>query len=150
LTVRNAAGDVLYQWHRSGTPPGDALQLQSIEPIRAMVESIPGAATPKTFGELRVVVTQAVPPTSGAGLMERMTSVSRDHLRTALLLAAGLALIGGLAGAALAWRAGRKLEQPITALIRSADRIGQGDYTRPLDVARRDELGELQQALERM
>src|SRR6185295_6467509 len=45
LTVRSAAGDVLYQWRR-GNPPADALQLQSIEPIRAMVESIPGAATP--------------------------------------------------------------------------------------------------------
>ncbi len=50
----------------------------------------------------------------------------------------------------LGWRAGRKIEQPISALIRSADRIGQGDYTRPLDIVRRDELGELQQALERM
>jgi len=40
--------------------------------------------------------------------------------------------------------------QPISALIRSADRIGQGDYTRQLDIVRRDELGDLQQALERM
>ena len=60
------------------------------------------------------------------------------------------ALMGGIAAAGLAWRAGRKLEQPIVALIKSAERIGQGDYTRPLDVARRDEIGELQQALERM
>ncbi|HEY1283925.1 MAG TPA: diguanylate cyclase, partial [Steroidobacteraceae bacterium] len=149
LTVRNPAGDVLYQWRR-GNPPANALQLQSIEPVRAMVESIPGAATPKTLGELRVVVTQASSSAGGAGLLERMTSVSRDHFQTALLLASTLALLGGLVAAALAWRAGRKLEQPISALIRSADRIGQGDYTRPLDVARRDELGELQQALERM
>src|SRR5690349_24987359 len=65
-------------------------------------------------------------------------------------MAGGLALGGGVFGAALAWRAGRKLEQPIAALIKGADRIGQGDYTRPVDVRRRDELGELQQALERM
>ncbi len=50
----------------------------------------------------------------------------------------------------LAWRAGFRLEQPITALIRSAERFGQGDYTRPVDIVRRDELGELQQALEHM
>jgi diguanylate cyclase (GGDEF)-like protein/PAS domain S-box-containing protein len=150
LTVRGAGGGMLYQWHRASAPPADALQLQSIEPVRAMVESIPGAATPKTLGEMRVVVAQAVPTTSGAGLLDRMNTVSRDHLQTALMLAGALALVGGLIGAALAWRAGRKLEQPITALIRSADRIGQGDYTRPLVVARRDELGELQQALERM
>jgi diguanylate cyclase (GGDEF)-like protein/PAS domain S-box-containing protein len=149
ITVRNPSGDVLYQWRRGDAPPA-ALQLQAIEPIRAMVESIPGAATPKTLGELRVVVTQAASTGGGAGLIERMTAVSRDHFQTALLLAGTLALLGGLAAAAFAWRAGRKLEQPISALIRSADRIGQGDYTRPLDVARRDELGELQQALERM
>jgi diguanylate cyclase (GGDEF)-like protein/PAS domain S-box-containing protein len=44
----------------------------------------------------------------------------------------------------------RQFARPISALIRSADRIGEGDYTRPFDVARRDELGELQLALERM
>ena len=65
-------------------------------------------------------------------------------------MAGGFALAAGLVGAGLAWRAGRKLEQPIAALIKGADRIGQGDYTRPMDVRRRDELGELQQALERM
>src|SRR5262245_6285463 len=108
LTVRNPSGDVLYQWRR-GTPAPDALQLQAIEPIRAMVESLPGAATPKTLGELRVFVTQALPNTNGAGLIERMTAVSRDHFQTALLLAGTLALLGGLAAAAIAWRAGRKL-----------------------------------------
>jgi len=73
-----------------------------------------------------------------------------ENWRTMLLIAGGIAACGGLAGAALAWRAGRRLEQPIVALIKSAERIGQGDYTRPLDVARRDEIGKLQQALELM
>ena len=40
--------------------------------------------------------------------------------------------------------------RPISTLIKSADRIAQGDYSRPLEVGRRDELGELQAALERM
>jgi PAS domain S-box-containing protein len=53
----------------------------------------------------------------------------------------------GLLGA---WFIGRQLARPISALIKSADRIGEGDYTRPLHVARRDEIGELQHALERM
>ncbi len=90
-----------------------------------------------------------VPPPA-ATLAGRLSASGERDFRTVLLLAGGLALMGGLVGAALAWRAGRKLEQPIVALIKSADRIGQGDYTRPLDVARRDELGGLQQALERM
>ncbi len=96
-----------------------------------------------------VVLAQAVPPPA-ATLAGRLSATDARDFRIVLLLAGGIALLGGLAGAALAWRAGRKLERPIVALIKSADRIGQGDYTRPLDVARRDELGELQQALERM
>src|SRR5580658_3330177 len=53
----------------------------------------------------------------------------------------------GLIGA---WFIARQLARPISALITTADRIGEGDYTRPLNVVRRDELGELQFALERM
>jgi diguanylate cyclase (GGDEF)-like protein/PAS domain S-box-containing protein len=53
----------------------------------------------------------------------------------------------GLAGA---WFIARQLSGPIIALVKSADRIGQGDYTRPLAVVRQDELGDLQFALERM
>jgi diguanylate cyclase (GGDEF)-like protein/PAS domain S-box-containing protein len=89
-------------------------------------------------------------PEPAATLAGRLSITTAREFRTVLLVAGGLALLAGLAGAALAWRAGRKLEQPIVALIKSAERIGQGDYTRPLDVARRDEIGELQHALERM
>ena len=53
----------------------------------------------------------------------------------------------GLLGA---WLIARRLSGPIAALVKSADRIGEGDYTRPLAVVRRDELGDLQFALERM
>jgi diguanylate cyclase (GGDEF)-like protein/PAS domain S-box-containing protein len=50
----------------------------------------------------------------------------------------------------VAWIMARRVERPISALIKNADRIGQGDYTRPFGVLRKDELGELQGALERM
>ncbi len=53
----------------------------------------------------------------------------------------------GLLGA---WFVARQLARPISALVKSADRIGEGDYTRPLAVVRHDELGDLQFALERM
>jgi diguanylate cyclase (GGDEF)-like protein/PAS domain S-box-containing protein len=56
-------------------------------------------------------------------------------------------LLLGLAGA---WFIAGQLAAPISALVKSADRIGQGDYTRPLAVVRHDELGDLQFALERM
>ena len=56
-------------------------------------------------------------------------------------------LVLGLAGA---WFIARQLSRTISALVKSADRIGEGDYTRPLAVVRHDELGDLQFALERM
>jgi len=155
LVIRDAAGNVLYQWHRPEGAPERRTDSKTLkehsatESIRTMFESIPGAATPKTLGEARVVVTQAI-PLSGAGLIERIDALSRDELIRGFTIAGGLAVFGALVGAVLGWRAGRKLEQPINALIRSADRIGQGDYTRQLDVVRRDEIGDLQQALERM
>jgi diguanylate cyclase (GGDEF)-like protein/PAS domain S-box-containing protein len=151
LTVRDASGNMLYEWRRDSSPNASAKEHQAIEPVRLMVESIPGAATPKTLGEVRVVLSQAVPAGGGgASVADRINALSRDELVRALSIAGGLAVLGALVGAFLGWRAGRKIEGPISALIRSADRIGQGDYTRPLDIVRRDEIGDLQQALERM
>jgi len=113
------------------------------------LDPAPGEAVPRTLGEAEVVLTQAAPEPVGA-IGRRMSAISREDFRTVLMLAGAVAAGAGLVGAGLAWRAGRRLEQPISALIKSAERMGEGDYTRPLDVARRDELGELQQALERM
>ncbi|MBS0611672.1 MAG: EAL domain-containing protein [Proteobacteria bacterium] len=54
-----------------------------------------------------------------------------------------LALIG-------AWLIARSLARPISALVRTANSIGEGDLSRPLDVKRQDEIGQLQDAIERM
>src|SRR5687768_8157419 len=65
-----------------------------------------------------------------------------------LSVTAGLLVLSSLI---VAWLLARRLERPITSLIKNAERIGQGDYSRPaVEFARRDEIGELQQALERM
>jgi len=149
IAVTDTAGDILFSWKRPARPRADALRSEATEPVREMVESIPGAATPHTFGQLRLVLEQAAPPASTT-LSSRMAFEKNAQLQDTLLLAAGLALAGGLVGAAFAWRAARRLEKPIITLIKGVERIGQGDYTRPMDVRRRDELGALQQALERM
>jgi len=148
ITVTDTEGNALYRWKRPTPHPG-ALELEATEPVRDLVESIPGVKTPKTFGQLTISVEQVF-PIGATTLRGRLAAADADQVRLAVILAGGLALGAGLIGAGLAWRAGRKLEQPIAALIKGADRIGQGDYTRPVDVRRRDELGELQQALERM
>ena len=149
IRVTDIAGGVLYEWRRPSRPEPGALQWQASYPVRTLVESMPGITTPRTIGELRIVVSQAA-PVAEPGIARRLANSSLAELQKTLPIAAGLAVLAGLVGAALAWRAGRRLEQPILSLIRGAERIGQGDYTRPLDVLRRDELGELQQALERM
>lgn len=61
-----------------------------------------------------------------------------------------LAVFGSLVAAVIAWRAARGIQTSTAALIKSAERVGQGDYTRPVEVRRSDIIGELEQALERM
>ena len=85
-----------------------------------------------------------------AALARRVAASGVHDFHNALIFGGVLALLGALIASFLGWRAGRRLAQPIAALARSVERIGQGDYTRPLDVARSDEIGELQQAYERM
>ena len=73
-----------------------------------------------------------------------------QRTRLTWLLSLGLAALGALAAALLAWRAMSRLQRPLAALIKSVERIGQGDYTRPVEVRRGDALGGLEHALERM
>lgn len=52
--------------------------------------------------------------------------------------------------ATLAWSIARRVERPILELIRSAERIGEGDYTRPHVVTSNGEIADLEAALDRM
>jgi PAS domain S-box-containing protein len=68
-----------------------------------------------------------------------------------------MAVLGGTAALLItsslitAWLLARRVEKPISTLIKSAERIGRGDYSTPApEIGRRDEIGELQGALERM
>ena len=149
LTVRDATGTTLYKWRRTDDSSAHGEPASASVTIRDLVESLPGVSTPKTFGQLDVDVAQSE-PSSDQDLSGRLAALSGQQLRVALLLSGGLAAVMALGAALVAWRTGSRLEQPIGALIKGADRIGQGDYTRPVDVQRQDELGELQQALERM
>jgi diguanylate cyclase (GGDEF)-like protein/PAS domain S-box-containing protein len=49
-----------------------------------------------------------------------------------------------------AWLLARRLERPIVELIRSAERIGEGDYSRPHKVTSNYEIADLEVALDRM
>ena len=149
LDVLDRRGGAVYHWRRDSESTGDSIEAQATEPIRQLVPGIAGATAPQTIGAVQISLrSTGTPGTSNFG--RALRPADRRDLFEAILLAGAIALAGAFLIAALAWRVGRRLEQPIVALIKSAERIGQGDYSRPLDVARRDELGGLQQALERM
>jgi diguanylate cyclase (GGDEF)-like protein/PAS domain S-box-containing protein len=149
VMLRDLQGAEVYAWRRTGLVEG-AITRGITVPVRAQVQAMPGILTPRTIGELEVEVRsiEASPETSAA--RSQFDAMQRKQLQQALLLSGALGLVVLAVGMALAWWAGRRVQQPISTLIRSADRIAQGDYSRPLEVGRRDELGELQAALERM
>src|SRR5215469_1255552 len=149
ITVTDPSGKTLLRWRRPARAPAGALSASAAVPVRALTEAIPGAATPRTFASLSVVLEQAA-PVSAVSLTRRLQAALGDRERTTLLLALALASAGGLLAAALIWRAAHELARPVAPLIRSAERIGLGDYTRPVEIRGKSALGDLQQALERM
>jgi diguanylate cyclase (GGDEF)-like protein/PAS domain S-box-containing protein len=149
VVLRNTAGIELYTWRRGGDD-GSAITRSSSVPVRASMQTLPGIDTPQTVGEVAVEIRSLENSPESAGARTHFDSMQRQQMRQALLLAGGFGLMALTLGLAVAWWAGRRMHQPITSLIKSADRIAQGDYSRPMEVGRRDELGELQAALERM
>ena len=149
ITVTSRAGRTLFSWHAGTAAAPGALTTQASAPVRTFVENIPGAVTPETLANLTVVLRQAaaVPAVDVAGRLESDTLV---RTRLTWWLALVVAAAGALGAAVLVWRAVNRLQRPVDSLIRSADRISQGDYTRPFEVQRREALSDLSQALERM
>ncbi len=156
VEVRDARGTVLF----SGANPQDTDGVDSaaqigpatLEPL-ILTKAIPAVTTAQGAhggGTLKVWVSRSRMQATLAGLHAQLEHQQGSQLKRmrGFLARITLPLVAfGLLGA---WFVARQLSRPIFALIRSADRIGEGDYTSPLHVARRDELGELQQALERM
>ena len=68
----------------------------------------------------------------------------------ALGAASVVALAGSVLVAVRTWRSARAVQLAADALARSAQRIGQGDYARPVEARGHEALEELEQAMERM
>ncbi|MBV9621730.1 MAG: PAS domain-containing protein, partial [Gammaproteobacteria bacterium] len=147
LTISGLAGRELFRWQRAGAPDPGVLHAHASAPVRTYMESIPGAVTPSTLATLALDLEQPTPLGSVGGRLEA-AGAQRIGITAllGLMLAGAVALFAGF----LAWRAIAALQRPVGALIRSAERIGQGDYTRPVEVGPRGGLGDLEQALERM
>ncbi len=68
----------------------------------------------------------------------------------AIAAAGVVALVGSALLAMRGWRSARMLDLAVEALTRSAQRIGQGEYARPVEERGHAALGELAEAMERM
>src|SRR5438105_793974 len=144
ISVTGSSGRRLFAWQRSAGPAPGALSAEVTAPVRAVIDGIP-----QTLGTVTVSLEQAA-PVSGVSLAGRLQVESAGRTRLTWLLMVALAGSAALLAAALAWHVTQRLQRPVDSLIRSAERIGQGDYTRPVEVRAHDALAELQQALERM
>src|SRR5258707_160206 len=145
VEVTDARGTVLFTG--SDTAPqgsGDWFVFQST--IHSNLVSTPV----QRVGILRIWMSRAEMRETLASIRKQLESQQGMQIKRMRGLLAGITLPLLVLGLAGAWFIARQLAGPITALVKTADRIGQGDYTRPLAVVRHDELGDLQFALERM
>jgi diguanylate cyclase (GGDEF)-like protein/PAS domain S-box-containing protein len=149
LVLRDTAGNEIYSWRRKADDDAGITRSASA-PLRANVQTVPGIVAPQTVGQADIQIRSREGAEESSAARTQYESMRRVQMNKALLLAGALGVVALAVGLALAWWAGRRMHAPISTLIRSADRIAQGDYSRPLEVGRRDELGELQAALERM
>ena len=137
VEVLDAHGNVLY----SGSNPEARPTASGPFVLQSNVQRV---------GSLEIWMSRAEMQETLASLHTQVLSKQGVQTKRIRGVLAGITLPLVILGLLGAWFIARQLAGPISALVKSADRIGDGDYTRPLAVVRRDELGDLQFALERM
>ena len=145
VEVLDAHGTVLF---RGGDPA--AQQSEDWFSFQSTIHSNLVSAPVQRVGSLRIWMSRAEMNETLASIRKQLESQQGFQIKRMRGLLAGITLPLLLLGLVGAWFIARQIERPISALVMSADRIGQGDYTMPLAVVRHTELGELQFALERM
>jgi diguanylate cyclase (GGDEF)-like protein/PAS domain S-box-containing protein len=146
VEVLDSHNNVLYARSNPAAQPTAAGPYVLQSNIRSSVA--PGAV--QRIGSLEIWMSRAEMQETLSSInteLETKQDVQTKRIRGAFAIIAIPLVLLGLLGA---WYIARQLSGPIAALVKSADRIGEGDYTRPLAVLRHDELGDLQFALERM
>jgi len=82
-------------------------------------------------------------------MVSALEEAGRIQTRT-LFLVAGFTIAVAILGVALAWGITRSVTRPVRRLVEVADNISMGDLDMPVQVTSRDEIGELQESIERM
>ena len=146
VEVLDANGQVLF----NGNSPN--LQHSSFGPftLQTPIQAGVGAAAVQRVGSLQIWMSRAAMQETLGGLAQRLANQQLLQAKRSQRVLAAITLPLLALGLLGAWFIARQLARPISALVKTADRIGQGDYTRPLAVVRHDELGDLQYALEHM
>jgi diguanylate cyclase (GGDEF)-like protein/PAS domain S-box-containing protein len=102
------------------------------------------------LGAIEVQVARPGLLASARALRTQLEHVEFQGFNHWLWILGGAGLLITAVLATVAWTLAKRLERPIVELIRSAERIGEGDYTRPHKVTSNDEIADLEVALDRM
>jgi diguanylate cyclase (GGDEF)-like protein/PAS domain S-box-containing protein len=154
ITVLDTQGRAFCEWQRPGAQPSSdpSLRASAMQQVTALYQPFPDTELPRTIGTARITldigeISQGgVVGASGASLVQ--SAASAELRRNLGWIAAGTLAVLLLSGV-LAWWVARGISQPLAALVRSVERLGQGDYTRPVDVSGDREFSELRDLLER-
>jgi diguanylate cyclase (GGDEF)-like protein/PAS domain S-box-containing protein len=146
VQVLDARGNVVFDGGNPAAQPTEAGPYV----LRTDIHSNSTSSTAPRIGSLAIWMSRAKMQETLVSIKTQLEGQQAMQIRRIPGVLAGITLPLLALGLAGAWLLARRLASPISALVKSADRIGDGDYTRPLEVARHDELGDLQFALERM
>ena len=143
VTVKGAAAQPLFSTTRSESWASHLAP----EEKRTVHRDLGGT---QALGSIDITVGRPGLLASAHALRTQLQGVEQRSVnpRLWIIFAAGALITGVLV--LVAWLLARRLERPIVELIRSAERIGEGDYTRPHKVTSNDEIADLEVALDRM
>lgn len=101
-------------------------------------------------GERRLGVAMPVPETPWQVWVDLPRSAALAPALQFLRRILGLSTVLVLVGAAVAWRLGRQMTRPLDQLTAAAEGLAAGDLEREVPLRRRDEVGRLARAFDRM
>lgn len=143
VRIANAANTTLYEARR-GSPWVAELAPEEKRDVRRTLGGL------KALGVIEITVARQGLIASAQGLRAQIEATEQQDFERRLWSIAGAGLLITAVLAMVAWLLARRLERPIVELIRSAERIGEGDYTQPHKVTSNDEIADLEVALDRM
>jgi diguanylate cyclase (GGDEF)-like protein/PAS domain S-box-containing protein len=143
VEIADQSGKVVYMQRRQ-----DAWAQSLAEQERRVVRRNIGNES--AIGSIQIEVGRPGLLASSQALHRQLEQLKRREFVNWLWILAGAGLLITATLSWIAWRVAKGLQRPIVEMIRSAERIGEGDYTQPHRVTSNDEIADLERALDRM